>query len=312
MENPPRPRTKMRVPRRDRRAALLIGALVFVIAFTQWRAAIARNRSIPDEPFQIADNLYYVGHTGVTMFLLTGPEGHVLIDGGYPESAPLVIESIRELGFDIKDVKVLLNSHAHPDHAGGLAELQEASGAELWVSEADAPVIAAGGRGGHQYLPLRMLTYVGLGSYPAARVDHRFADGAEARVGPLTLTANITPGHTPGCTSWSFPVQAEDLELLAVNICSLKLFGFESFVEPETYPGLRADYEGSLRTLRDLPADIFLASHPTWFGMYRKHRDQEQAANPAEPFIDPLGYRDFIKRAEVRYRDVLAAQQQRQ
>lgn|SRR5574341_646425 len=99
-----------------------------------WRSAIKRNRSVPDEPFRIAGNLYYVGATGVTAFLLTGPEGHVLIDGGYPETAPLIMASIARLGFDITDVRVLLNSHAHSDHAGGLRALQEASGAELWIS----------------------------------------------------------------------------------------------------------------------------------------------------------------------------------
>src|SRR3954468_18606798 len=121
-------------------AALLVIFLVF-----EWHAAIKRNRSIPDEPFQIAGNLYYVGSTGVTAFLLTGPQGHVLIDGGYPETAPLIIGSIAKLGFSIKDVKVLLNSHAHFDHASGLRALQEASGAQLWISEGDAPIIASGG-----------------------------------------------------------------------------------------------------------------------------------------------------------------------
>jgi metallo-beta-lactamase class B len=306
---PPEPSPRRRL---YKRLILLAGALLFVVAFTQWRAAITRNRSIPDEPFQVAGNLYYVGQTGVAVFLLTGPEGHVLIDGGYPESAPLIIDSIAALGFDIRDVKVLLNSHAHADHAGGLAELQEASGAELWISEGDAPVVAAGGIGGPIYWPLRLLSYMGLGTFPVPRVDRRFADGTRVEVGPLTLTANLTPGHTRGCTSWSFPVRTGDLELLAVNICSLKLFGFESFVEPETYPGLRADYEGSLRTLRALPADIFLAPHPNWFSMYRKHREQADADNPAEPFIDPLGYQSFIDSAESRFRAVLADQEGRE
>src|SRR5690349_23138179 len=131
------------------------GAIVVILG-SLWRSAIRRNRSIPDEPFQIAGNLYYVGSTGVTAFLLTGPEGHVLIDGGYPETAPLIIGSIAKLGFSIKDVKVLLNSHAHSDHAGGLRELQQASGAQLWISEGDAPVIEAGGAGDRAtYGPLR-------------------------------------------------------------------------------------------------------------------------------------------------------------
>ena len=132
-----------------RRLVILLGAAVTLVLVlgTLWRSAIKRNRSVPDEPFQIAGNLYYVGSTGVTAFLLTGPEGHVLIDGGYPETAPLIMGSIAKLGFKIADVKVLLNTHAHSDHAGGLRALQEASGAKLWISEGDSDVMAAGGAG---------------------------------------------------------------------------------------------------------------------------------------------------------------------
>src|SRR5690606_16292982 len=137
---------KMWHPFERRRLLVLLGAAAAVVVTLGllWRSAIERTRSKPDEPFRIAGNLYYVGAAGVTSFLLTGPAGHVLIDGGYPESAPAIMASIAKLGFDIRDVKVLLNTHAHSDHAGGLRALQEASGAELWVSEGDAAVMAAG------------------------------------------------------------------------------------------------------------------------------------------------------------------------
>ena len=273
----------------------------------EWRAAIRRNRSVPDEPFQIAGNLYYVGATGVTSFLLTGPQGHVLIDGGYPETAPLIIASIAKLGFTIKDVKVLLNSHAHFDHAGGLRELQQASGAELWVSEGDAPIIAAGGAGDRAtYGPLRFL---GFGRFAAPRVDHRFKDGDTVRVGPVTLTAHVTAGHTPGCTSWSFPVQDGERELLAVDVCSLTLLPFMKLVEPESYPGIRSDFERSVQTLRSLPADIFLGSHGSFFDMARKRRERAGAKDPVEPFIDRPGYLRFIDRAEAQFRKELADEQ---
>lgn len=286
-----------------RRLALVMGVAIalVVFAFTQWRAAISRGRSVPDEPFQIAGNLYYVGHTGVTAFLLTGPDGHVLIDGGYPENAPLIIESIAKLGFDIADVKVLLNSHAHSDHAGGLRALQEASGAELWISTGDAPVIAAGGRGDRALGPLR---FIGT-RFPSPRIDHQFEDGATIRLGPIRLTAHVTAGHTRGCTSWSFPVQDADRELLAVSICSLKLFPFVSIEEPEAYPGIRADYERSFAALRELPADIFLASHPNWFDMRRKRRESAVAENSVDPFIDRSGYLTFIDQAEASFRERL-------
>ena len=281
-------------------------AALVVFLFFQWKAAIKRNRSIPDDPFQIAGNLYYVGSTGVTAFLLTGPEGHVLIDGGYPETAPLIIGSIAKLGFDIADVEVLLNSHSHSDHAGGLRELQAASGAKLWISEGDAETIAAGGAGDRSYGPLR---YFGLGRFPAPHVDHRFRDGDTIRVGPLALTAHVTAGHTPGCTSWSFPVRHGDRELLAVDICSLSLLPFMKLVEPESYPGIRSDFERSFRTLRGLPADIFLGAHGSFFEMSRKRGERAGAKDPAEPFIDRQGYLRFIDNAEKRFRTELAKEQ---
>ena len=298
---PARPRR-----RRWRRVALSVFAALLLFLFFQWRAAIRRNRSIPDEPFRIAGNLYYVGSTGVTSFLLTGPDGHVLIDGGYPETAPLIIGSIAKLGFDIRDVKVLLNTHAHSDHAGGLRELQQASGAELWVSEGDADLVEHGGRGDGSYGPLR---HLGFGRFPAARVDHRFHDGDTVRVGPVTLIANVTVGHTPGCTSWSFPVQHADRELLAVDVCSLGLLPFMKLVAPESYAGIRAGFEQSFRTLRALPADIFLGSHTNFFDLSRKRREAAAAADPAAPFIDPDGYRRYIDRAEAAFRKELGEQQ---
>jgi metallo-beta-lactamase class B len=286
---------------------LLLGAAASLIAFLgyQWNAAIRRNRSVPDEPFQVAGNLYSVGSTGVTSFLLVGPEGHVLIDGGYPETAPLIIGSIAKLGFDIRDVKVLLNSHAHSDHAGGLRQLQNASGAELWVSEGDADVVAAGGAGDRS---LGALRHLGIGRFPAPRVDHRFTDGTKVRVGPLELTAHVTAGHTPGCTSWSFPVRHGDRDLLAVDICSLTLLPFVTSLEPESYPGIRSDFEQSFRTLRSLPADIFLASHGSFFDLNRKRRARAGAKDPAAPFIDREGYRRYVDAAERRFREMLAKQ----
>jgi metallo-beta-lactamase class B len=299
---------RLRIRRPWRLLALGAAATLVVVLGSQWRAAIRRNRGTADEPFRIAGNLYYVGGAGVTSFLLTGPEGHVLIDGGFPETAPAIVASIAALGFDIHDVKVLLNTHAHADHAGGLSALQETSGAELWISEGDADVIESGGAGDPTLVPLKYVGFLGLGRFPAPRVDHRFEDGDTIRLGPLALTAHVTAGHTPGCTSWSFPVRDGDRELLAVDICSLTLLPFVSLVEPETYPGIRSDFERSFSTLRSLPADIFLASHASFFDMKRKLLERDDAENPVDPFIDRTGYLRFIDRAEERFHEVLAKQ----
>ncbi len=260
-------------------------------------------------PFQIVGNLYHVGTTNVTSFLLTDPEGHVLIDGAYPETATTIIESISKLGFDIRDVKVLVNSHAHADHAGGLAALKEASGAELWVSNADADIIEAGGKGEPTLGPIRFAQFMGIATFPPVKVDHRFEDGQKIRVGAIELTAHVTAGHTPGCTSWSFPVKDGDREYLAVSIGSLTMSPFVSLVEPETYPGIREDYENSFKTLKNLPADIFLASHTDWFNLQRKLRQRDSPTDPT-PFIDPEGYLRFIEMEEEDFRWVLNKQEQ--
>jgi metallo-beta-lactamase class B len=289
-------------------AVMMVGVGGLLMA---WRAAIRRGRAVPDPPAHIAGNLYYVGATGVAAFLITSPEGHVLIDGGYPESAPLIMQSIAQLGFDIADVKILLNTHAHSDHAGGLAALQRASGAELWVSEGDAPVMAAGGAGDRALGPLRFLGMISGGlAFPPPRIDHQFTDGTVIRLGPLALTAHVTAGHTRGCTSWSFPVAVGDQEFLAVDICSLTLMPFVSLVEPEAYPGIGADFEHSFRELRSRPADIFLASHGDMFALERKLRARTDTTDPVAPFLDRAGYREYIRRSEARFREVLAQQQQ--
>ncbi len=303
---------QMQSKARRRWPLVLLGALALVVLGlgTLWRSAISRNRGRPDAPFRIAGNLYHVGNAGVTSFLLTGPDGDVLIDGGYPESAPAIMASIAQLGFDIRDVKVLLNTHAHSDHAGGLRALQEASGAELWISEGDAPTIAAGRNSADRALgPLRYLAMLGFGRFPAPRVDHQFKDGDTVRVGSIELTAHITAGHTRGCTSWSFPIEDGNRTLLAVDICSLTLFPFVSLVEPESYPGIRNDFERSFRLLRGLPADIFLASHADMFGMNRKLQALTTAADSSNPFIDRTGYLAYIDRSERRFREQLMKQE---
>jgi metallo-beta-lactamase class B len=207
----------------------------------------------------------------------------------------MIMASIAKLGFDIKDVKVLINSDPR-EHAGGLAALQQASGAELWASEASADVIASGGEDTDMALPLRALIRVGVVGYPAPRVDHRFTDGDTIRIGPIALTPHITGGATRGCTSWSFPVRDGDRALNVVSACSLVV------VLGMRYPEQGADLERSFRVLRGLPADIWVTSHARLWGRYRKFVARDTAKNPADPFIDPEGYRAYIDTAEREFR----------
>jgi metallo-beta-lactamase class B len=288
----------LRKPTRRRALVLLLGlvAVLAMILGRMWKANADRGGQQPAEPFRIAGNLYYVGANDVTSFLITGPEGHVLIDGGYPGTPPLITASIAKLGFDLRDVKVLLNTDPHRDHAGGLAALQQASRAQLWASEASAGALASGGDDPDLVRPLRALFWIGILGYPPARVDHRFKDGDTIRVGPIAVTAHVTGGHTRGCTSWSFKVRDGERDLNVVSACSLVTLGILR------YPEQRADFERTFRVLRSLPADIWVTEHARLFGRYRKFVARDTAKNPADPFIDPDGYRAFIDSAEAEFR----------
>ncbi len=287
----------MRLTRRDVLILLLALSVAPAVFLGRiWKANAARGGQQPAEPFRIAGNFYYVGANDVTSFLITGPEGHVLLDGGYPGTAPMIMASIASLGFDIKDVKVLLNSAPHGDHAGGLAALQQASSAELWASDASARVIASGGDDPDIALPLRTLVQIGILGYPPARVDHRFKDGETIRVGPIALTAHITGGSTRGCTSWSFKVRDGERDLNVVSACGLMV------VLGMRYPEQKADLERSLRVLRSLPADIWVTSRARPWDRYRKFVASKTAKNPVDPFIDPDGYRAFLDTAEAEFR----------
>lgn len=267
-----------------------------VRGFRAWRVASINGGQKFAEPFQIAGNLYYVGANDVTSFLITGPQGHVLIDGGYPGTARMIMSSIARLGFDIRDVKVLLNSEHHYDHAGGLAELQKASGAKLYVSDASADAIESGGDDKTLILPLRMLVWSGLTRYPAPRVDGRLKDGDTIRLGPIEIVARLTPGHTRGCTSFEFPVESGGRQLRVVYACSLIAMGGTS------YPERPADLERSFRVLRSIPADIWITAHARQFGRYRKFLERGKAKDPADPFIDREGYLRYIDSAQARFR----------
>ena len=278
--------------------SLIVLTLATLVLVGRWLNATKVGGQQPAEPFRIAGNFYYVGANDIAAFLITGPEGHVVLDAGYPSTARMIMASIATLGFDIRDVKVLLNSEPHADHAGGLAVLQEASGAALWASEASADVLSTGGDDPDLVLPIRALIWLGvIGRYPPPQVHHRFKDGETVRVGPIALTAHITAGHTRGCTSWSFPVRDGDRVLTVVSVCDTGILELSQYREQS------ADRERSIRVLRSLPADIWVTNHARAWGRYRKFAAKAAAKNPVDPFIDPDGYRAYIDAAEAALRE---------
>ncbi len=285
--------------RRRRWPIILLGLLGVIIAATiilypTWRRNTDNGGQKPVEPFRIAGNFYYVGANDVASFLITGPQGHILIDGGYPGTAALIMASIAKLGFNIRDVKVLLNSEPHFDHGGGLAALQKASGAQLWASAASARVLSSGGYDAGIAKPIGLITW--LIRYPAPHVDHVVKDGDTITAGPTKVTAHLTPGHTAGCTSWTFPVRDGDRVLKVVSACSL--VGLSN----AHYPRQRSDFERTFRVLHGLPADIWVTSHARLFGRYRKFVAGRTAKDPADAFIDPAGYRAYVDSGEARFR----------
>jgi metallo-beta-lactamase class B len=233
----------------------------------------------PFEPFHIIDNLYYVGASGVSSYLITTKAGSILLDGGLPETAPLIESNIRKLGFRLADVKYLLNSHAHYDHAGGLAALKRKSHATLVASRQDAPALRQG-----------------TPDQPALVVDRELEDGDVVKLGGTVLTAHITPGHTKGCTTWTMSVTdaGKGKAHPVVFYCSTSVV--DRLVGNAGYPQIAEDYQRSFPLLRALPCDIFLAPHPDFFQMASKR--ERMLPDAANPFVDATELRRFVDASE--------------
>ena len=247
----------------------------------------------PMAPFRISDDVYYVGASDVTSFLIVTDAGLILTDGGFEQTAPQIEANIKALGFDIRNVKILLNSHAHFDHAGGLAALKAASGARFLASRADAPVLESGGAA----------DFVHFGSYshfPPVKVDGYLADGGQIVLGHTVLTAHLTPGHTKGCTSWTMTTHVSGKPVDVLFICSLTVLPSYRLLSEPGYPQMAADFAQSFKTLRALSCQIFIASHGSFFDLLGK-KAKLDGNPPVNPFIDPAGCRKYIDGAEARY-----------
>ena len=276
-------------------AALLLGA-PFAAAQPPGDPVFSQTRigwNQPVKPFRVIGNLYYVGMAGVSAFLITTPQGHILTDGGLPESAAPIAANIKALGFDIKDVKILLNSHAHFDHSGGLARLKAESGARFYASAADRPILESG--------------HIGWGpaakvDAPPVHVDRAFNDGDSFSLGGVTLTAHITPAHTPGCTTWTAKLADKDV----MFFCSISVAG-NPLVGNTGYPDIVAQYRAGFARLEKMKADIFLAPHGDQFGM----KDKLARVKPGapNPFVDPGELPRFLAGQKAAFETELARQQ---
>ena len=247
----------------------------------------------PAEPFRIIGNIYYVGASDITSYLIVTPQGDILLDGGFVETAPMIEASIQKLGFKLSDVKYVLSSHEHLDHAGGISELRSKTGAKFVALEQEVPGLTEGK------------------SFPAAKPDQVIHDGDTVKVGDVVMTAHLTSGHTRGCTTWSTVVKDGGRSYNVVFVGSASVLPMYKLIDrpgaPATYPGIEQDYEKTFRVLRSLPCDVFLASHGSFYSLVDKRGVMER--KPAQnPFIDPWGYQAYILRAEAVFQKELAAE----
>jgi len=261
--------------------------------FPGWYAAVTPYRIIGSG----RTGIYYVGTEGLGIYFIPTSAGHILIDGGMPGEGQYVADAIRKLGFDPKDVKILLNSHAHLDHSGGLAELKALTGAQMIASEGDRSALEGG-----FYLGSEEDSSMNA---PPVKVDRTIADGETLTLGDVTLTAHITPGHSRGCTSWTMPVEQGDKTYQALFFCSATVAA-NRLIGPPQYEGIVDDYRKTFAKARDWKPDIFLTNHPEFAGMAAK-REKQKAGDPLA-FVDRTGFPAMMAKLEQAFEAALQKQ----
>ncbi len=240
-------------------------------------------------PHKIIGNLYYVGTRTLGSFLVTTPQGHILINSDYERNVPTVRASIEQLGFKYTDVKILLGSHAHADHMEGDALVKQLTGATVMAMAEDVPALEKMTPGGKPH--------------PIDKVLH---DGDEVRLGGMTLTAHLTPGHTRGCTTWTFKEQENGRSYDVLIIGSVGVNPGMKLVNNPDAPQIAEEFKRSFATLRSFHPDVPLGSHP---GMYNMAEKFPKIGKGPNPYIDPAGYTAELDIVEGVFRSQLALQQ---
>ena len=254
----------------------------------------------PFPAHHVIGNLYFVGSKGLGIYLVTTPQGHILINAGLEESVPMIQQSVEKLGFRFSDIKILLISHAHFDHDAGAARIKKLTGAKYMVMDADVPVVESGGRKDFAYAHTPGMLY------PAAKVDRILHDGDTVSLGDSVLTAHLTPGHTKGCTTWTLKVREGSESYDTVIVGSPNVNEGYNLVSNATYPQIASDYEKTFDVLRSLHCNVFLGAHGSYYDMESKYARMTGGANP---FIDPKGYENYVNEREHAFRAELARQQ---
>ena len=272
--------------------AALAAAASFVAAVS---FAQRENWNTPTEPFRVIDNIYYVGTEGLASYLIVTPQGSILIDGALPDSAPLIEASIAKLGFKTADIEILLNSHAHFDHSGGLAQLKRDTGATLAAMQGDVSALEGG-----FYLGSENVAMLGA---PPVKVDRVLKDGDTIELGGSVLRAHLTPGHTRGCTSWGMTARDGDRSYEVLIFCSATVAA-NRITAPLQYEGIVEDYRATFAKAKTLKVDVPLAPHPGFFDLLAK-RDRNRSDAAHNAFIDPDRFAPFVAAAEAEFEKIL-------
>ena len=257
--------------------------------------------SEPIAPFHIVGPIHYVGTRGLAAYLIKTPDGAILLDGTLERNVPAIERGIVRSGVPLRSVKVLLNSHAHFDHAAGLAALKRDTGARLAVMDADVRAIATG-------TPPSVVSY-GVVTFPPVRVDRTLHDGDTVTLGGVTLTARKTPGHTAGCTTWTMPVRQGARVLRVVFPCSLSVAG-NRLIGNAGYPGIVADFRRTFARMATMKADVVLPAHPELGDVMQ--RRARAVAGDRDAFVDPGSLGRMVAAARTAFAADLARQRQRQ
>ena len=245
----------------------------------------------PFKPFHIVGNIYYVGTKGLACYLIKTSAGLILIDTAMQESVPIVRGNIEALGFKLRDIRIMLSSHAHFDHVAGHADMKAATGAQVYAMAGDVPLFESGGKKG----------FHPIGSFKPVKVDRALRDGEVVRLGDTSLTAHLAAGHTEGNTAWTTTVEEAGRKYNVVFAASMSINPGVRMVNNPTWASVADAYAKSFAMLKALPCDIFLGPHAPFFDMEAKVKRLSAAKGGANPFIDPAGYQKFLAELEKSY-----------
>lgn len=269
----------------------------FSISLFAQKSENDRKMNQPVEPFKIIGNIYYVGASDVTSYLITTPKGHILIDSGYSETVPQIKANVAKLGFKMGDIKILLVNHAHYDHCAGLAEIKKLTGAKLYASPPDALVLQDGGKSDFRFGGDPNF------AFDPVKVDEILKDGQQIKLGGTTLKTYFTFGHTQGATSWTTDVSENKKKYKVAFVSSLTTLDY-TLNENAKYPNIKADLTKTFATLEKIKADVVLSSHGQFFELLEK-AEKIRGGAKENPFISPEDYADLIAEMKKAFNDKL-------